>query len=148
MSCCCTCATAVVITLANHRLISYHFTTLQSVLVCRLAISLNMYAHNMCWPPSQAFCSHPLHIEGTGWSPQWELVALWPRASTVFVSWSGSDPSGSHQETTCHLHPHSCWLGFISWNPPGWIWCTVTGFKCPLFSLGLLRQPTHVLIFY
>ena len=45
MSCCCTCATAVVITLANHRLISYLFTTLRSVMVWRLAVSLNTYAH-------------------------------------------------------------------------------------------------------
>lgn len=44
MSCCYTCATAV-ITLANHRLIIYHFTTPQSVTICRLAISLNMYTH-------------------------------------------------------------------------------------------------------
>ena len=45
MSCCCTCATAVVTTLANHRLISYLVTALRSVMVWRLAMSLSTYAH-------------------------------------------------------------------------------------------------------
>lgn len=45
MSCCCTCATAVIITLVNHRLIRSLFTTLRSVMVWRLAMSLNVYSH-------------------------------------------------------------------------------------------------------
>lgn len=102
--------------------------------------------HTACWPQLLAYHSHPLNVDRISWSPQQEWGALWPRASTT--SGSGSDLSGSHQKSTCHLHPHTAWLGLISWNPPGCIWCTVTGFKCPLFSLGLLRQPTHVLVFY
>lgn len=102
--------------------------------------------HTAWWPQLQAYHSHPLNVDRISWSPQQELGALWPRASTM--SGSGSDPSGSHQKSTCHLHPRTVWLDLISWNPPGCIWCTVTGFKCPLFSLGLLRQPTHVLVFY
>lgn len=132
-------------------MISCHFITLQSVMVCRSAISLNMYAHKdahttLVVPITGISFPSPQHREDR-LKPTWELDASWPRASTMFTSCSGFDPSGIRQESICHLHPHARWLGFISWNPPGWIWCTVTGFKCHLFSLGLLRQSTH-LIFY